>query len=60
MTPTAQRFAAEGGSLEETLIKVCYWARIDKPFTAWFRENILDRPNEHPLRAQMGMMIFLE
>lgn len=59
-TPTAQSFAPQGGSLDTTLAKACYWAWVNKPFTPWFQENILDRPDEHPLRAQMGLMVFLE
>lgn len=58
--PTAQIFATEGGSLEETLKKSCYWMFVNKPRTPWFQENILDRPDEHPLRTQMGLMVFFE
>ena len=58
--PTAQRFAPQGGDLEEALGKCCYWARLNEPFTAWFQENILDRPDEHPMRAQMGLTMFYE
>ncbi len=59
-TATAQRYAPQGGDLEEALGKCCYWARLNEPFTAWFRENVLDRPDAHPMRAQMGMMMFYE
>jgi hypothetical protein len=59
-TPTAQSYSPAGGDLEHTLNRSCYWARVDQPFTPWFRENILDRPDEHPMRAQMGMMAFFE
>jgi hypothetical protein len=58
--PSAQRFAAEGGDLEEALGKCCYWCAINKPYKPWFVENILDRPDEHIARPQMGLMMFFE
>jgi hypothetical protein len=57
---TAQSFAPYGGGLEEALEKSCYWAWVNQPFTSWFREHILDEPNGHPMRAQMGLMAFYE
>lgn len=57
---TAQKYAPQGGDLEGALGNCCYWARLNEPFTAWFRENVLDQPHEHPMRAQMGMMMFYE
>ena len=59
-TSTAQRFAAEGGDLENAIGKSCYWCWINQPFTPWFQEHILDRPDEHPNRTQMGLMAFFE
>jgi hypothetical protein len=58
--PTAQSYSPAGSDLEHTLNRSCYWAWVNRPFTPWFQANILDEPNEHPLRAQMGLMIFLE
>lgn len=59
-TMPAQRFAAEGGELEEALGKCFYWAWLNRPFATWFRQNVLERPDNHSLRAQMGMMAFFE
>jgi hypothetical protein len=33
---------------------------INKPYKPWFVENILDRPDEHIARPQMGLMMFFE
>jgi hypothetical protein len=56
----AQRYAAEGGDLEEAIGKSVYWAWLNRPFTVWFRKNILEETHNHPNRAQMGMMAFFE
>lgn len=58
--PNAQAFAVNSGSTEEALNECCYWAWVNKPFTAWFRENVLDRPAEHPNPATMGLMAFFK
>jgi hypothetical protein len=58
--PTAQRFAAEGGDLEDAIGKSCYWCWLNRAFTPWFKENILDHPESHPNRTQMGLMAFFE
>jgi hypothetical protein len=59
-TPTAQRFAPDAGDLETAIGKCCYWAWVNRAFTPWFKENILDHPDRHPNRAQMGLMSFFE
>ena len=46
--------------MEDALAKCLYWCFIDQPFDAWFQENVLDRPENHPMRAQMGKMMFFE
>lgn len=56
----AQRFPAEGGDLEAAVGKSFYWVWLNRPFTVWFRQNILERSDIHPLRAQMGLMAFYE
>ena len=56
----AQRYTAEGGDLEGSLGKSCYWCWINQPFTPWFQTNILDDPDNHNCRVQMGLMAFFE
>lgn len=56
----AQRFAVMGSNLEEAIGKSCYWCWVNKPFTPWFKKNILDKPGQHYNRAQMGLMCFYE
>jgi hypothetical protein len=56
----AQRYAAESTDLEEAIGKSVYWAWLNRPFTTWFRENVLEQSHNHPNRAQMGMMVFFE
>lgn len=56
----AQRFAPDGGDLEQAIGKCCYWAWINRPFTPWFQKNILDRPEKHFNRTNMGLMAFFE
>jgi hypothetical protein len=56
----AQRYAAEGGDLEEAIGKSVYWAWLNRPFTVWFLKNVLEQAHNHPNRAQMGMMAFFE
>jgi hypothetical protein len=60
MIPTAQRFAADGGTLEQTLHACCYWCWLNQPFTPWFQANIIDQPEYHPHRVQLGLMAFFE
>jgi hypothetical protein len=47
-------------ALEEAIGNSCYWAFINRPFTAWFRENVLNRPQDHPQKANMGLLMFYE
>lgn len=56
---TADGYAG-GGEMDEALKDCCFWMRADEPVTPWFRENILDNPEKHPMRAQMGLMMFYE
>ena len=58
--PVAQNFATVSSDLEEALGKSCYWAFLGRPYTRWFTENILNRPADHPMRTQMGLMTFFE
>src|SRR6266567_5776174 len=50
-TPVAQRFAPESGDLEDAIGKSCYWLRVNEPIQSWFKEQIIDHPEEHPNRA---------
>ena len=47
-------------SMEEAIGKACYWAFINQPFTVWFRENIIGDPENHPQKANMGLLFFYE
>ncbi len=51
-TPTAQKFAAETFDLEGAIGKSCYWHFLNKPIYAWFRENIIEKPEEHPRKTR--------
>jgi hypothetical protein len=57
---TAQGVPAEADNMEDALRKVLYWCFVNQPLTPWFQENILDRPEDHAMRAQMGLMMFFE
>jgi hypothetical protein len=57
---SAQRFAAEAEDMADVLGRTLYWCFIDQPMSPWFKENVLDRPEEHVMRAQMGTMMFFE
>jgi hypothetical protein len=59
-TPTAQRFAADGGELEAATSSALFWAWLDRPYTPWFNENILGQSRSHPMRAQMGLLAFFD
>jgi hypothetical protein len=56
----AQRFSPEGGDLEEAIGKSCYWLRVNEPIRPWFKAQIMDHPEEHPNRANMGLIAFFE
>ena len=58
--PVAQNFATAPSDIEEALGKSCYWAFTDRAFSPWFEQNILKRPEDHPMRTQMGLMMFFE
>lgn len=58
--PIAQRYAPQGGDLEDAVGKSCYWCWINQPLTPWFKDKILSQPAEHPSRAQMGLMALFE
>ncbi|MGA9668395.1 MAG: hypothetical protein WBQ94_04260 [Terracidiphilus sp.] len=60
LAPVAQNFAPSGGELRDAVGRACYWAWVNEPFTAWFQEHILDHPEDHIMKAQMGMMLFFE
>lgn len=59
-TPTAQAFATQAVDIEDAIGKSCYWCWLNRPFTPWFQKNILDRPDSHAHRTQMGLMAFFE
>lgn len=58
--PAAQRFAPEGGDLEDAIGKSCYWCKINEPIRPWFKQHIIGQPEEHPNRATMGLMQFFD
>jgi hypothetical protein len=47
-------------ALEEAIGNAVYWAFINQPFTAWFRENVIDDPANHRQKANMGLILFYE
>lgn len=47
-------------SLDEALGNACYWAFLNQPMTPWFREHVLDDPENHPQKTNMGLMMFYE
>jgi hypothetical protein len=47
-------------AMEEAIGNACYWAFVNQPFTAWFKEKIIDDPANHPQKANMGLMFFFE
>jgi hypothetical protein len=49
---------AQGSDLEAAIGTATYWQFLKRPVRAWFNDNVVaDKPN-HPMRTQMGMMIF--
>jgi hypothetical protein len=56
----AQRFSPQGGDLEDAVGKSCYWCMVNEPIRPWFKQHIIDRPEEHPNRSNMGLMAFFE
>lgn len=55
---TAQQYMPEGAF--DAVGKCCYWLFLNQPIRPWFQENVLNRPEQHSHRAQMGLMLFLE
>lgn len=45
-------------ALDEAIGNATYWSFINQPFTGWFRIQILNDPQNHPPRTQMGLMMF--
>jgi hypothetical protein len=56
---TAQNLPA-GTELSDALEKCCYWMFLGQQIKPWFRANILNHPDEHRCRSQMGLMMFYE
>lgn len=52
----------ESFSLEDSIaeLKLKYWCFTNRPMTQWFRDNIARDPKNHPMRAQMGLMMFYQ
>lgn len=46
--------------LDEAVGNSCYWAFLNKPFTSWFTEHVLDDVEHHKQKAAMGTMLFYE
>lgn len=40
--------------------KLKYWCFLNRPMRAWFVDNIVRDPKNHPNRGQMGNMMFYE
>lgn len=38
----------------------CYWMFLNQPIRPWFQERILNCPEQHAHKAQMGLMLFIE
>jgi hypothetical protein len=51
---------ALSSDLMDSLGKSVFWGFLNQPFTPWFRENVIDNPDLHPMRCQMGLMMFYE
>jgi hypothetical protein len=51
---------AQPASTDEALSRAVYWARIDRPFAAWFEEKIFAEPGTHREALNMGVWAFYE
>jgi hypothetical protein len=49
---------AQGTDLESAIGTATYWQFLKRPVRPWFHENIVKDRANHPVRTQMGMMIF--
>lgn len=49
---------AQGSDLEAAIGTATYWQFLKRPVRVWFEENIIRDQASHPVRTQMGMMIF--
>jgi hypothetical protein len=52
--------AGEAISLEEAIGKSMYWRFVNRPATAWFTREILNRQEDHRQGAQNGLMMLFE
>lgn len=52
----------DGESLEASIAehKLKYWCFLNRPMTPWFKANIARDMKNHPMRAQVGLMMFYE
>lgn len=50
--------AAADGSMQDSLKDSCYWQMLNEPVTPWFQAHVIDDPENHPIRAQMGLFLF--
>jgi hypothetical protein len=55
---TAQQSATEGDF--SSVGDCCYWMFLNQPIRPWFQEHILNDPEHHAHKAQMGLMLFIE
>jgi hypothetical protein len=55
---------SDSGDLESALCadkhECLYWCYINRPRTKWFAEKIEGDRANHPMRSQMGLMMFFE
>jgi len=56
----AQKIAPQASGLEDAVGKAVYWVFIDEPISAWFKEHVLDKAEEHRNTASLGTMFFYE
>lgn len=47
-------------SLDEALGKCCYWMFLNRPIRNWFKSAIIENPQSHIQRTQMGLILFFE
>lgn len=56
----ASESAGESISLEESVAKSVYWGFVNRPFTDWFKSQILYKAEEHRQGTQIGLMMLFE
>jgi hypothetical protein len=49
---------AQGSDMEAAIGTATYWQFLKRPVRAWFADNVVADKANHPMRTQMGMMIF--